>query len=137
MSKECKRGEFKTVNGIRKANAERNDQWFSPDTMAWWSGTVSEKLHGGCMFVSSEKPPGGTRGYTIRVALADGEIESVTELRHFRRKADAENAATCLVPILKKFPEECPSTYHREGEFAEEIEKVLSAYVDHSAVGLP
>lgn len=138
MSKdECVPGSFANLKEVRKANAARGDRWFDSETLAWWNGTVSNRLHGGCLFVSSEQPTGGTRGYTVRLALADGEIESVTELRYFQSKALAGNVAACLVPILKKFPGECPSTYHREGELAEEIERLLSAYVDYSGKGLP
>jgi len=40
--------------------------WFSSGTMQFFKSRVGAELYGGRYFVSSERPPGGTRRYSVR-----------------------------------------------------------------------
>lgn len=124
-------GDYKTIAEIKRKNAETGRYFFSPSTMRFFNSRVSDRIHGGCLFVTSEKREDtDPRRYAIRVAHASGDVESVTDVLYFARKMDAENAASRIAAIMKRYPGQDPTSYHRAGEFKEEIEKVLESYAN-------
>lgn len=89
---------------IRRANLAAGGHWFSPDTMRFFRSRVARvgyKGTGPIYFVSSEqfvpsRGPAFPRQYTVRVALADGSINTVGTLGDFASSATATAAARRL-----------------------------------------
>lgn len=72
---------FETLADIKEANRNAGLHWFSPDTVRFFKSRFSEDIYplpdGGAMFVSSERGPDDVRAYSVRLARADGSIETV------------------------------------------------------------
>lgn len=135
--KDCVPGHFRNMRELKAASKAAGEDWFTPAALEYFNGTVYDTLYGGCLFITSERPPidsrtgyQGKREYTVRVALRDGTIESVSEFRQYANKARAESVAVAVAKIMLEYAGECPSQYHREGEFKEEIEKFLNSYAN-------
>lgn len=85
---------IKTVEEIMAANAARGDLWFAPDTMAFWDTYVSPwtlpDAFGGAYFITRETDPSSDASmWTVRYAMASGEVISVGD---FMAHASAEEA---------------------------------------------
>jgi hypothetical protein len=84
------------LSQIRTNNRENGYHWFEPETLKWFKGKVYEGVYGGCVFVSSEKNDSPYRGnqprkYSVRVAMADGSIQSYGfQMYDSKREADRE-----------------------------------------------
>lgn len=86
---------YTSMAQIKAAN-RRSDQphWFEPSTMGFFDSKVeSAKPIAGRFFVTSEQPPGGERGYTVRQADVDGRIHTVGEFLGHETLEDAVKAA--------------------------------------------
>lgn len=66
-----------TIDQIEQANAQHGHHWFEAGTMRFFKSRVSGPVINGRYFVSSERGPSGPRLYSIRVADADGAINTV------------------------------------------------------------
>lgn len=86
-------GTFTTMQEIRAANAAHGHKWFTPDTFAFFGTVVEAGPIGGCLFITSEKPPRGPRAYSVRVAYDTGEVETVGDFLAYATKAEAGRAA--------------------------------------------
>jgi hypothetical protein len=66
-------------------------RWFAPDAMRFFDSKIeSEKLIGGYLFVTSERPPGGTRMYTVRAVRKGGN--DIADIGGFRAYATLKTA---------------------------------------------
>lgn len=90
-------GPFRTLDEIKTHNKETGHHFFDDDTMRFFRSHLHGPVFAGRLFVTSEKPPHGSRRYTIRVAHDDGSISSYQGFMHYatRRAAlqDAERLA--------------------------------------------
>lgn len=88
---------YRYFDDIRKRNAAAGFKWFEPDTMRFFSSRVQSTFYGApdgrAYFVSSERPPGGKRAYSVRVANLDGSIETVGEFCGYETGRAAHAAA--------------------------------------------
>lgn len=87
---------FKNIAEIKAANKASGDNWFSPDTIAWWGCRVLDGVYGGRFFVTSEKVGDGPRAYTVREVSPDGSINTVGEFRAYATALAAQDAARVL-----------------------------------------
>lgn len=58
-----------TVNSIKDSMRSAGSHWFDPDTMRFFGTKVESTVYqgdGGVFFVTSEQPPHGQRGWTVR-----------------------------------------------------------------------
>jgi hypothetical protein len=84
---------FQTVSDIRAYHEQTGSHWFDRSSMRFF-GT---KIHGntlikGRYFITSEQPPHGPRGYTVREVSEDGDIKTVGELCGYRTARDARHS---------------------------------------------
>jgi hypothetical protein len=70
-------GRFSSIEEIKAANAKAGRYWFSTATLAFFRSNVGTNLYGECVFVSSEKQGDSPRRYSVRIATADGDIETL------------------------------------------------------------
>lgn len=86
-----------TIDQIKRANKERGQYFFSPDTMRFFRSRVLQGVYGGKYFVTSERYSDDTpRRYTVRVANSDGTVESASEFMEFSYPYQARNYAKKL-----------------------------------------
>lgn len=132
--KDCVPGHFRNMREIQKASNDAGQDWFTPAALEFFDGSVYNTVYGGCLFITSERPPAGSdgyrprRGYTIRVALRDGTVESVSEFMQYGTQARAESVARSVAKIMLEYPGECPASYHREGEFRKAVDQFVAPY---------
>ena len=71
-------GSFRSVYQVKSTNAQNGSHFFSPCNMKAFSSRVHDALYGGCVFVTSERNTwsNNPRAFTIRVAMADGGIQT-------------------------------------------------------------
>lgn len=89
---------FKSIEDIKKANANAGLHWFEPATLRYFGSRVSPTLYGGRYFITSEQRrfDGSPRRYSVRVASADGSIDTVGEFKAYATRADAIKEAKRL-----------------------------------------
>ncbi len=71
---------FKNISEVKAANKALGHYFFTPQTMRFWRSRVETKLYGGQYFVTSEYYAAALR-YTIRQALEDGSIKTISEFK--------------------------------------------------------
>lgn len=82
-----------TMQQIKEANRALGHHWFDPGAMRFFGtrlcpATVKGLPDGGALFVSSEQPPHGPRGYGVRRVHPNGAVETLGEVCQYRtRKA--------------------------------------------------
>lgn len=106
---------FKSIDEIKAANRRRGGHWFSSDTLRFFSSRVSERLHGGRFFVTSEAAMRGEdRRYSIRAAHTDGRIGNVKVAgESFRSIATADRAHRIATRLAELYPiDRCPCDDH-------------------------
>lgn len=90
--------EYRFLRDIERRNIRAGGHWFEPATMRFFASRVHETIYvakdGRAYFVSSERPPGGRRGYAVRVAEVSGNINTVGSVCQYKtgRAAHAEAA---------------------------------------------
>ena len=91
---------FASINEIRLENRRAGHHWFDPASMRFFGCRVGSAVYGGRYFVSSEQDTyrsntgqagawNGERRYTVRMAEADGSIETVGEFGQYETRAQA------------------------------------------------
>lgn len=78
-----------TIAELCRLNKENGGCWFEEGSMRFFGTRIETEVIGGCYFVTSEQPPHGERGYTIRKFDDTGDIETVGELCGYGTKARA------------------------------------------------
>lgn len=70
---------YQSIDEIIRTNVNANQKWFSPSTMEFFrSRVISTAPIEGRFFITSEQVPHNDhRKYTLRVARADGRIDTV------------------------------------------------------------
>jgi len=121
-------GAFRSVEAVKRANADSGGHYFSKDTMRFFRSRVGETLYNGCLFVTSECDGNRPRGYAIRVAHSDGSIGSVTEVLHYGRRERAHMDAANIGRAMAEL-DGCPCQYHRDGApIGEHVNALLNPY---------
>ncbi len=88
---------FRNIAEVKQANEAIGHHWFSPGATRFFNSRVSGKLVNGRYFVSSEKfDLNSPREYTIREALADGQIETVGQFGGYKTFREALNVIKTL-----------------------------------------
>jgi hypothetical protein len=94
---------FTHIGEIRYENQRSGHHWFDPATLRYFGCKVGRKVYGGRYFISSEQDEFGAwqyrRRYTIRMANADGTIETIGE---FGQYATSEAARRAVLAIVKQ-----------------------------------
>ena len=82
---------FNNIDQVERINEFAGNHFFSEGALKFFSGKIYPTMFRGRFFVTSEKPPHGDRGYTIRMAQVDGGIETICDFGCFSSKKQAEN----------------------------------------------
>jgi hypothetical protein len=87
--------QFLTVADVRAYHQQTGGHWFDRSTMRYFGTKIHTKglLICGKYFITSEQPPHGPRGYTVREVKPDGDISTVGELCGYRSAQMAAIAA--------------------------------------------
>jgi len=92
---------------VKRLNEQNGQHFFSPDAMRSFRCRVHDSLYGGCVFVTSEQERPSrfnwnpVRVYTVRVAMADGSIQTYGSMGDYATRADAHTDARWLGKQLK------------------------------------
>jgi hypothetical protein len=74
---------FATIDAIREANAELGHHWFDEGSMRFFGTRFESEVIGGRYFITSEQPPHGRRGFSIRYAADTGAISTISDVAEF------------------------------------------------------
>jgi hypothetical protein len=107
------RGNYRSMESVRRANEAKGEHWFSAGTMRFFRTRVSDTLYGGALFVTSDVGPRDERAYSVRVAHADGSIGTVGDFLGYRTRRSAHAAAARLARVLEG-SDACPCSAHAE-----------------------
>lgn len=95
---------FETVNEVRQANKSIGNHWFSKQSMSFFRTHVTggDKLINKRYFITSEQfvssqGVADPRKYTIRIALPNGQVDTIGEFQAYATKKEAIKAAHKLV----------------------------------------
>lgn len=92
---------FTHIGEIRYENERSGHHWFKPETLRYFGSRIGRTVYGGRYFISSEQDAygawNGRRLYTIRMANADGTIETVGEFGQYKTAAAARRAVLAIV----------------------------------------
>jgi hypothetical protein len=90
---------FRNIEQIKKLNEAIGHNWFRADTMRFFSSEVLPTIYGGKYFISSEEDTYGNyaRKFTIRIAKANGDIDTVGSFQAYDTEAEAIEAVTEMV----------------------------------------
>lgn len=90
---------FNTIDEIKRANADAGLNWFAKETMRFFGSRIGSAVYGGRYFVSSEQDNygNGDRRYTVRLAEANGQIETVGEFCQYATRSEAVRAINALL----------------------------------------
>jgi len=84
---------FNNITEVKKANKENGQHFFDRNTLAFFGSKVYPDLYtvaGRQFFVTSEDNFNRTeKGYTIREAMPDGDIETISEFLQYATKEQA------------------------------------------------
>lgn len=109
------RGNFHSMDEIRRVNATLGHNWFSPDSMKWWNTRVGENLYAGHIFVTSDAPGHDGRAYTVRAVHADGSIGTVGDFMAYATRGAAHRAAATIARESQARGQyACPCTHHAD-----------------------
>lgn len=98
MNEQRQRGNFATVDDIIAANRASGGYFFSSDTMRFFRSRVLAGVIGGCLFITSERSHrDAPRRYTVRIAYANGDVESL-DARDFPTASQARMHAR--MPVI-------------------------------------
>lgn len=96
---------FTHIGEVRYENQRSGHHWFDPATLRFFGCRIGRTVYGGRYFISSEQDNyeggynawAGQRRYTIRMANADGTIETVGEFGQYDTAAQARRAVLAIV----------------------------------------
>jgi hypothetical protein len=89
---------MKTIADIKRKHV---GSFFLPETMRFFGSKIESKLYLGGYFITSEKDwSGKKRAYTVRLALDNGDIETLSKFLEFSEIEDA-----------RKFIKKCQKEY--------------------------
>lgn len=92
---------FTHIGEIRYENERAGQHWFSPESLRWFGSRIGRTVYGGRYFITSEQDTYGAwsneRRYTIRVADARGNIDTVGEFGQYATSAEARRAVLAIV----------------------------------------
>lgn len=121
------RGDFLKIYNVKVANHEAGFHFFEADTMAFFDSQIESTLFGGCLFITSEQFHGSTedgpRRYTVRVAMADGSVDTLGEFQEFETW---DNAMDAIRDELGMDSDPDPATVG-DGEGPETLQALLEA----------
>jgi hypothetical protein len=69
-----------TISELKALNRANGSCWFEPSAMRFFGTRIEGGIIRGRYFVTSEQPPHGPRGYTLRSFDAQGDVDTVGEL---------------------------------------------------------
>lgn len=118
---------YMSMAGVRDANKRAGNHFFDRSAMRFFASRIESGLYGGRFFITSEQfqpssGPAAERRYTIREALATGEIRDVGEFQAHGSKEDARDECRRLASQRDGDETElCPgcSEYRFASDFAE------------------
>lgn len=93
QSREPRAAVVGSIAELRELNAINGGHWFSRGAMKFFVTRVESGIIGGRYFVTSEQPPHGRRGYTVRSFDTVGRVNTVGELCGWGSREDAMAAA--------------------------------------------
>jgi hypothetical protein len=102
---------YNTIDEIIAANEAAGQHWFSQDSMKMFGCVLRPEVYDGKYFITSEQDTGdaiwlfepqalawdGQRRWSIREALADGTVTTVSEYGQYASYGEAVQAVTDLV----------------------------------------
>lgn len=86
-----------TVAELKRLNRENGGCWFDQDTMRFFGTRIESETIGGKYFVTSEQPPHGPRGYTVRNFDSQGSIGTTGDLCGYLSKSAALSAVRAIL----------------------------------------
>lgn len=99
---------YTDIQQIKAAAGEsdRARNWFSRDTMRFFSTHTGLVIGvpGGAVFVTSERPPGGDRAYTVRLASGTGKgfaIDTPGGICQFPSRFEVDAAARHAAMLIR------------------------------------
>jgi len=99
-------GNFGSISLIKATNARNGFYFFSKGAMRSFNTRVHDVVYGNCVFVTSERNDipycaPQPRVYTVRIAMADGSIETYGDMGAYSTRAEAHREAQWLGDALK------------------------------------
>lgn len=74
---------FKTIEEIKRLNEKNEFGWFSDASMLKFNSEVASEIFKGSYFITSEHGGLGIKRYTVRMALENGDIVTVSRFKEF------------------------------------------------------
>jgi hypothetical protein len=92
-------GDFQNIEEVKTQNKRKGQHFFDASTMRFFGSRVGYRIYGGCYFVTSEQDNYGgyARRYTVRVAYACGDIDTVGDFQAYATRAQAVKAIKQLL----------------------------------------
>lgn len=94
---------YSSVDHIRAANEEAGQTWFGPAEMRFFGCRLLNGVIDGRFFITSERPPGSARRYSIRMADEDGYIRTIGRFMGYATAAQARAAAHRLTAARAEY----------------------------------
>mgnify|MGYP005669459177 FL=1 len=99
-------GNFNQLFQIKRANDNSGRHFFSKGAMKSFNSRAHDAVYSGCVFVTSEKndmpySAPQPRVYTVRIAMADGSIQTYGSLGDYATRYDAHSTAEWLGKALR------------------------------------
>lgn len=99
-------GNFGSISLIKATNARNGWFFFSKGAMRSFNTRVHDAVYGGCVFVTSDRNDipycsPQPRVYTVRIAMANGSIETYGNMGDYATRAQAHAEAQWLGKALK------------------------------------
>jgi len=92
---------YKGIESIMKANKDAGFFFFEKKTMSFFKSKIGTYLGYG-VFITKETDPNGKTACTIRVALADGSVQTFGDFHSFGHARTAGACAKRLVRLLSE-----------------------------------
>jgi hypothetical protein len=90
---------FRNIEQIKKLNKAIGHHWFSPETMSFFSCEVLPTIYAGKYFITSEEDTFANyaRKFTVRIAKANGDIDTVGDFQAYETAEEAIEAVQELI----------------------------------------
>ena len=120
---------FDTIGDVKAANARAGFHFFSRDTLRFFSSRISSHVYGHGVIVTSEKGPfeDSPRRYTVRLALPDGQVESLGEFEQFATSGQAHAFARKVAALWSPIARAYWAPYERAQQSREDSRRALFA----------
>jgi hypothetical protein len=92
---------FRDIREVRDASNKIGNHWFDGETMAYFGTKFESTVYKNRFFITSEIPPYGKAGFTIRFVRPNGTIQSLFDLCHFKTLSEAKKMMCYLGKGLK------------------------------------